>query len=165
MKVSIIAAMSDNNVLGRSSDNTIPWHIPEDFQHFKETTLNHPVIMGRNTWESLPKRPLPKRDNIVIYDMLGKGSVSPGDHYGAMSLTMALDGICKQHLQATEVFVIGGARLYQEAIHIADELIITHVDRTYSGDVLFPVIDRAIWEVRYQKSLTPRARVDYYKRR
>ncbi len=164
MKVSIIAAMSDGNVIGRSSDNAIPWHIPEDFAHFKETTKGGVVIMGRNTWESLPKKPLPKRENIVLYNM-DKGFLSDGEHYGCHDLTIALEGLCKEHLKAENVYVIGGRRVYEEAMAVADELIITHIERYYEGDVLFPLIDHAIWEMYAQKSLTPYAAVRYYKRR
>lgn len=164
MTVSIIAAVAANGVIGRSSDNTIPWRIPEDFKHFKAETVGAVVIMGRNTWESLPKRPLPDRENIVIYD-INKGFPSDGEHYSCHSLRIAVNKLAIGHLEATKVFIIGGAQIYAEAMSVANELVITHISNEYDGDVLFPLIDQSIWEVTKEKTLTPEATVKYYKRR
>lgn len=129
--IHIIAAIAENNVLG--VDNQIPWHIPEDLAHFKTLTVGQSVIMGRRTFESIGK-PLPDRENIIVSSTLGKTD-------GAIvvsSLKEALAAATKE-----EIFIIGGAKLYEEAIPLADVLDITHVHLSPNGDTFFPTID---WE-------------------
>lgn len=163
MRIVVIAAMDNNRVIGYNND--IPWHIPEDLKHFKETTKNSPIIMGRNTWESLPVRPLKNRENIVVYSP-EKGYVSGGEHYGARDILTAVYEIARDHLKAETVYIIGGAKIYESAIHIADELVITTVHGVHKGDTFFPPIDRAIWENYATKSLgIEEAFVTYYRRK
>jgi dihydrofolate reductase len=131
MKTIIIAAIAENRVIGKKG--VLPWHIPEDFQHFKNTTRGHAIIMGRKTLESMNNRPLPKRINIIL---------SRNPNYtaeGCVVKTSLQEAI--QHAQeqgAEKAFVIGGAAVYKEALAIADQMILSHVKGIYEGETLFP---------------------------
>lgn len=132
--ITLIAAMDANNLIG--AGNALPWHLPEDLAHFKETTLNRPIIMGRKTWESLPLRPLPKRHNIVITS----GEIEGIDCFDSINTALEFAATLSD-----EVFVIGGASIYQQTIAYADRLLISMVDGTFAGDTYFPDIDLAKW--------------------
>ena len=134
-KISIIVAVAQNGVIG--TGGTMPWHISEDFRHFKEVTLGHSVVMGRKTYESIG-RPLPRRRNIVITrnsDLRIEGCEM------APSLEAAL-AMCEGE---EEVFVIGGGEIYRQALPLAHKLYITHVGVSVEGDTRFPTIDPAVW--------------------
>lgn len=142
IKVCLIVAKSRNGVIGR--DGQLPWRLPGDLAFFKETTLGKPVIMGRKTWESLPKRPLPGRDNIVLsrdWNYAAPGarvytSFSPGLNAArSMAVRAGVD----------EVFVIGGASLYERAMPLADRLYVTDVDLIAEGDAFFPGLESSVW--------------------
>jgi dihydrofolate reductase len=125
MNVNIIAAVARNGAIGRRGE--MPWHYSEDFEHFKRTTLGHAVIMGRRTWESLPKRPLPNRRNVIVSQSLVGNEPRTSDPVAVVhDLSSALD-FCGYHREA-EAFVIGGARLFDEAAHVADRIYLTKVD-------------------------------------
>src|SRR3954452_23082014 len=129
--VSIVVAKSRNRVIGR--DGRLPWHLPADLRRFRELTSGNTVVMGRRTYESLPDtfRPLPKRRNIVV--SANPSYACPGAELQA-SLRSALD-VC-----GGEGFVIGGSRIYAEALPVADRLYVTEVDAEVEGDVFFPPI-------------------------
>jgi len=135
MKLSLIVAYAQNNVIGR--DNTLPWKLPSDLAHFKRTTLGHPVIMGRKTWESLGRQ-LPGRRNIVI---------SRNPHYAAQgaqcvtSLALAIEAV----QDAEQAFIIGGAQIYQEALPLAQQVIATEVQAHIEGDAFFAPLDKKHW--------------------
>lgn len=129
-KVSLIAALSENRVIGK--DNKLPWHISEDLKRFKEVTSGHPVIMGRKTFQSI-SRPLPGRLNIVItrdpnWKMDGVSV--------AHSLGEALELGKKEN--SGEVFIIGGGQIFAEAISNADKLYLTVIHTEIDGDAFFP---------------------------
>jgi dihydrofolate reductase len=133
--LSLIAAVARNGVIGHN--NTLLWRLPEDMQFFKRTTLGCPVIMGRKTWDSIPARfrPLPGRRNIVVTrnpHWQAEGAVV------ATSLQAALD----QLGDVPKAFVIGGAELYALVLPLADELVLTEIERDYEGNVRFPAWDR-----------------------
>ncbi len=136
-KLSLIVAVADNNVIGK--DNKMPWHISEDFKHFKEITLNKPCIMGRKTYESILEqlgKPLPKRTSIVI-------SRSGYSHEGAMSATSLEEAIELAKAFATEendneIMVIGGSQIYKLALPTADRIYLTRVHQEPEGDAFFP---------------------------
>lgn len=134
--ISIIAARSRNNVIGRNND--LPWYLPADLQHFKMLTLGKTVVMGRKTFESIVARinkPLPGRHNVVVTrstDFAVEGVTVMHD----VSRVAALEG---------EVFVIGGAQLYDQLIHLADRLYITEVHTVLDGDASFPKVDPSLW--------------------
>ena len=137
MKVALIWAMAQNRIIGRDGD--LPWHLPRDLAHFKRTTHGHTVIMGRKTWDSLPKA-LPGRRNMVItrqsdYQVEGAEVFS--------SLDAALEAASDQE----RVFVLGGAEIYALAIPRAEELYITFVHADVEGDTEFPPLDITEWIV------------------
>jgi dihydrofolate reductase len=137
--LSIIAAVARNGVIGK--DNQLLWHLPEDMRHFRETTRGKPVIMGRKTWESLPDafRPLPGRNNIVV-------SRNPAYQPARATLASTLNDAILKAGGAKEVFVIGGAELYRQALPIADRLYLTEIDQDFEGDASFPDIEKSNWE-------------------
>ena len=134
--ISIIVAVSEDYGIGKN--NELLWHIPEDMKRFKNLTFGHCVIMGKKTWESLPKKPLPGRKNIVLTD-------DPDEVIDqcitAYSIEDALDK-CKLN---EEIFIIGGGSIYRQFMPIADRLYITHVHRQAAADIFFPEIDPLIW--------------------
>ncbi|MBU2864236.1 dihydrofolate reductase [Reinekea forsetii] len=137
MKISLIWAMSENNVIGR--DNKLPWHLPNDLKYFKRLTTGKPVIMGRKTYESIG-RPLPNRTNIVItrdqgYQVDGVKVVNTLE--AAIELAEANCLINAQD----EVIVMGGAEIYKLALPSADRLYVTLVHAQVEGDAYFPDID------------------------
>lgn len=157
MKTILIAAMAANRTIGR--DNTIPWHIPEELQFFKKTTMGCPVIMGRKTYESL-KGPLPKRRNIVIsrnpdYNTPGTDNVT--------SIDQAL-ALCEDE---DRIFILGGTQIFLATLAIADEIILTILDRAVEGDTFFPEFSaeqfRETEAVRYEGGTEPYT-VHYYSR-
>ena len=135
-KFSLIVAVAENGIIG--TGGTMPWHITEDFAHFKAVTLGHSVIMGRKTYESIG-RPLPRRRNIIITrnsDLQIEGCEM------APSLEAAI-GMCEGE---EEVFIIGGGEIYRQAMPLAHKLYITHVGVTVEGDTRFPEIAPAEWQ-------------------
>ncbi|MHB8982244.1 dihydrofolate reductase [Thiobacillus sp.] len=130
-RVSVIAALAKNRVIG--IENRLPWRLPEDLAHFKALTLDHPVLMGRKTFESLG-RPLPRRTNVVI---TRNAHYRPDGCLVAASIPAAI-ALCSD---ANEIFFIGGAELYAQAIPLADRLYLTEVDAEPAGDAWFPAFD------------------------
>ena len=132
MSISIIVAMTDDRVIGK--ENKLPWHLSEDLKRFKEITMGHPIVMGRKTFESIGK-PLPGRHNVVItHDT--KRQIQGATV--ANSLDDALDHF---EFVNTEIFVIGGASVYEEALPIADCLYLTLIHEKIEGDRYFPHFD------------------------
>tara|TARA_Y100000034_G_scaffold59011_1_gene71833 strand:+ start:6231 stop:6716 length:486 start_codon:yes stop_codon:yes gene_type:complete len=132
MNLALIAAISDNNVIGLNGK--IPWHIPEDLRRFKKLTLNHPVIMGRKTYESLPEKfcPLPQRKNIVLSNSL---DFQEGI-YIARNVEEAL-----RLIEGFDSYVIGGKEVYETFLPRTNKLEITRVHRDFEGDTFFPEIN------------------------
>ena len=143
MIISIIAAIGDNRALGK--DGKLPWHLPADFARFKTLTRGHTVIMGRKTYESIG-RPLPERTNIVI--TRDEAYTAPG-----CIVVHSFDDALVKAI-GDEVFVIGGAQVYAEAIPHADRLYITHVHGSFEADTFFPEITISEWKV-MQKEEVP----------
>jgi dihydrofolate reductase len=134
--IALILAMDCNRVIGK--DGRIPWHLPADQAYFKQLTLGHPVIMGRQTFESIGK-PLPERENIII---------SANKDYQPEGCTV-LHSIneARRFCDAKDVFVIGGSQIYREFLPIADRLYITLIDEVFTGDSYFPEIDENQWRL------------------
>lgn len=135
MRRSLIVARARNGVIGRG--NTLPWRLPADLAFFKRTTMGAPIVMGRKTWQSIG-RPLPGRRNIVVSSTL---SDAPPEMIIVPDLASAFAAASP----ADEVFVIGGAQLYAEALATADRLYVTEVDADVEGDTRFPVFDASAW--------------------
>ncbi|MBF0105081.1 MAG: dihydrofolate reductase [Deltaproteobacteria bacterium] len=129
--LSIIVAISQNGVIGLN--NRLPWHLPEDLKHFKETTMGHTIIMGENTFKSLG-RPLPGRKNIVLTDQHDY-------HPEGTEVIHSFEELIRLGKGDAEVFVIGGAMVYRQALPHADRLYLTHINRAFEGDTFFPAID------------------------
>lgn len=141
MKVKLIAAVSQNNVIGKG--NSIPWRLPDDMKYFAETTTNNPVIMGRKSWDSLPPKfkPLPNRRNIVLTKQ-ETIAITGCDVYH--SLEEALDDCLVGGDQL--VYIIGGAEIYRLGLDFADELLLTEIHGEVEGDVYFPEFDKTKYE-------------------
>ena len=137
-RISLIAAVARNAGIGR--DNGLLWTEPEDQRHFRRTTLGHPVIMGRKTWEALPPRyrPLPGRRNLVV-------TRQPHWHADGAEVAPSLEAAIERLEGAEQAFVIGGAQLYAAALPLASELVLTEVDADWPADAYFPTFERAQW--------------------
>ena len=144
--------MSENRVIGNGP--AIPWHLPEDFRFFKATTTGHVVVMGRTTFESIG-RPLPNRETIVISR---SGFVHPGVRTVASLDEIDLDA------DAREIFICGGAQIYELALPRCSDLLLTHVKREVEGDVLFPPFEHLFVSVAELRD-TPEFRIVHYQRR
>jgi len=134
----LVVAASENNVIGK--DGALPWRIPADLKRFKALTLGHPCIMGRKTWDSLPRKPLPGRTNIVVTRNVN--FAAEGARV-AHSLNDAL-AIAREETPAA-IMVIGGEALYREALPFADVVYLTRIDGFFEGDALYPTLDEARW--------------------
>lgn len=136
-KITLIAAMAQNRVIGANND--IPWYIPEDFAFFKQYTTNKPVIMGRKTWDSLPRKPLPNRRNIVV-SRQNNFSVQGADKFTSLSDAIAA---CAD---ANEIIVMGGEQIYAQSLSFATDLRLTEVHLTPQGDTFFPEFTALEWQ-------------------
>lgn len=137
MKITLIAAMAENRVIGRAG--ALPWHLPQDIRRFKRRTVGHAVIMGRRTFESLGG-PLPDRRAIVI---TRRRDFTAGGATVAHSLEEAID--IARGWNEREVFILGGAEIYSLALPLADRLELTVVHAEIEGDTFFPEFDMAAW--------------------
>jgi dihydrofolate reductase len=134
-RICLIAALAANRVIGRN--NALPWHLPADLKRFKALTMGHPVLMGRNTRESIG-RPLPGRRNLVI--TRNRDYSAPG-----CEIIHSLDEAIAACRGAREVFIIGGAELYRESLPRADRLEFTEIHAEFDGDATFPEYFQGEW--------------------
>lgn len=140
--ISMIVARGRNGVIGRDGD--LPWRLSADLASFKRITLGKPIIMGRTTWESFPKRPLPGRENIVL--SRDWNYAAPGARvYSSLPPAINVAGAMAAKAGADEIFIIGGAQIYERGMALADRLYITEVDAAPDGDVFFPEMNAAEW--------------------
>ena len=140
MKIGLIWAQARNRVIGKNG--VMPWHLPEDLAHFKRTTLSHPVIMGRKTWDSIPQRfrPLPGRTNIVV-------TRQPDWNENGAQRTSSLREALQLCENSAQVWIIGGAQIYAQALPLADELVVTEIDADFDGDAHAPALSAEWREV------------------
>ncbi|RPH64457.1 MAG: dihydrofolate reductase [Burkholderiales bacterium] len=144
-RVTIVVARARGGVIG--AGNRLPWHLPEDLKHFRATTMGHAIVMGRKTFESIGKA-LPGRRTIVV-------SRDPAwTHAGCESATTLRAAIAlaatpgpDRSIATDEVFIVGGAQLYREALRVAQRAIVTEIDVEIAGDAHFPDFDRSQWHV------------------
>ncbi len=134
-RVYLVVAVASNGIIG--ANGRLPWHLPEDLQHFKRLTMGHAVIMGRRTWESL-KGPLPGRENIVV-------TRTPGYEARGAAVASSLESALALCTGESVAFVIGGSRLFAESLPIADGLVVTEIRKDFAGDTWFPAYDRSRW--------------------
>lgn len=137
MKISIIAAVADNKVIGNK--NFLPWHLPADFKYFKENTLNKTVVMGLKTFESIGK-PLPERKNIILNN--DENYVAPDGCFLAKSIEELLEMVKNDE----EVMICGGASVYRQFLPLANRLYLTFVHHNFEGDTYFPEFDIKEWK-------------------
>lgn len=130
-----IAAVAENNALGK--DNQLVWHLPDDFKRFKQLTTGHYIILGRKTFESFPK-PLPNRTHVII---------TRNKNYKAEGciIVNSIEEALKVVPQDQDVFIIGGAEIYKQSIHLSDKIELTRVHTTCDADAFFPEINPQEW--------------------
>ena len=142
--ITLVAAMARNRAIGL--DGAMPWHLPRELKHFKETTMGKPIVMGRKTWESIG-RVLPGRQNIVV--TRNRKYTAPGcDVVASLEQAVWLAG-------GDEVMVIGGGQLYAEALPVADRMVLTLVDCEPGADTWFPQWDPSGWREVSSRSEAP----------
>lgn len=151
MDVAIYVAIADDGVIGR--EGGLPWRLSTDLKRFKADTMGKPVVMGRKTWESFPKRPLPGRLNIVVTrDPAYRAEGAEVVHSLQDALILARARARCLPGTVDEICVIGGGEIYARALPLADRLHVTHVKASIDGDTRFPRIDPAVWrEVRAEE--------------
>ncbi len=135
--ISIIVAVAKNNVIG--INNALPWHLPEDLKRFRALTTGHHIVMGRKTYESLG-RLLPNRTTVIV-------TRNPYYTIEGALIAHTLQEAIKLCQEDEEVFLIGGAELYKDALNVADKLYITEVNLVPNGDAFFPEFDKSCWEI------------------
>nr|WP_295973976.1 dihydrofolate reductase [uncultured Bacillus sp.] len=136
--ISFIVAMDKNRVIGK--DNQLPWHLPADLKFFKKTTMGHPIVMGRKTYESIGK-PLPGRENVIV---------TRNEQYSPEGCTVIHSVEKLKDLAAArgeEIFVIGGAELFKTVLPDADRLYITLIEQEFEGDTFFPEYTESNWKL------------------
>ncbi|WP_071394471.1 dihydrofolate reductase [Bacillus tuaregi] len=135
--ISFIVAMDQNRVIGK--DNQLPWHLPADLKFFKKVTMGHPIVMGRNTYESIGK-PLPGRDNIIV---------TRNQDYSQDGCTVihSIEDLKQFADDDEEVFIIGGAELFNATFPLAKRLYITKIKDTFAGDTYFPEFPESDWRL------------------
>jgi len=146
MILSLIAAVSENNAIG--IHNTLPWYLPEDLKFFKRTTIGKPVIMGRKTFESIGRKPLPGRLNIVLSGR--KDLEVPEGMLVFDNMDAALERL--QHENTEECFIVGGEKVFEAAMPSLDRMYITRVHTTIpEADAFFPDIDHTHWKLTWEE--------------
>lgn len=151
MNLTLIAAMSQNRVIGRNND--LAWHLPNDLKHFKELTRGHHVIMGRKTYESMG-RPLPGRTNIIVTNQSDYKAI------GCIVVNNLMDAIRKAE-NDSQPYIIGGGKIYEQALPLADTLELTLIHADVEGDTYFPEIDTNKWQIVAKESHAADDRHEY----
>jgi dihydrofolate reductase len=137
-RIAFVVAVARNGVIGRQGK--LPWRVSSDLKRFKAITFGKPVIMGRKTWESLPKRPLPGRANIVITRDRGY------ETEGAVVTASVAEALAQaRRTESEEICVIGGSDIFRQMLPMADRLYLTEIDLSPEGDVVFPPLDPKAW--------------------
>lgn len=145
MKIALIVAAARNGVIG--GGNKMLWRVPEDFAHFKRTTMGHPIVMGRKTWESIG-RPLPGRRNVVV-------TRNPDYRAEGAELAPSLEDAFKMLNGDGTVFVIGGGEIYRQALPRADVVWLTKIGADFEGDATFPDLPETQWTTEVLETLEP----------
>lgn len=156
MKIVLIAAHDPNLVIGNNGE--LPWHYSEDLKFFKRQTMGYPIVMGRIVFEELNEKPLPGRENIVL---------SRTKNYSSVKTFRDIESALDYLRENEKIFIIGGGKVYEQTLQIADELIITEIKSSHQGDTYFPeyrdgigTVWKEVWRerhdefdfVKYQKS-------------
>ncbi|MBI4945575.1 MAG: dihydrofolate reductase [Bacteroidetes bacterium] len=161
MIISLIVAVSENNVIGKNND--LPWHLPTDMKYFRDVTMGHCVIMGRKNYDSIPLkyRPLDGRTNIVVTkqkDFKAEGCIVVNSIEEALkTAASSLKGEDNRNssLQGGgQVFIIGGADIYRQTFDIADKIYYTKIHHSFDGDAFFPKLEESKWKLTSRKNMT-----------
>ena len=158
IKLCLIVARARNGAIGRDGD--LPWRLSDDLKHFKRTTKGCQIIMGRKTWESLPKRPLPGRDNIVL-SRDGHYAAADARVYTDVAAAIAAARSLAKASGRDEVFVTGGEAIYAAALPHADRLYITEVETEIDGDAFFPNFDESAFTEASRDSISADEKNDH----
>lgn len=150
--ISIIVAIAENRAIGK--DNQLLWHISNDLKRFKKLTTGHTLIMGRNTFLSLPKGPLPNRRHIVISDV-------PGEFFEGCEMASSIEQAVRMAGTSDECFVIGGGMVYAQFLPVAGKLYLTRVHEQFEADTFFPEIDFSQWKAVHSEALEADEKNDY----
>jgi dihydrofolate reductase len=143
--ISIIVAIAENNAIGKN--NQLLCHIPGDLKRLRKITTGHTVVMGKRTYFSLPKRPLPDRTNIVVSD-------DRNDHFEGCVMAYSIEEALDKCNEKDENFILGGGIIYREFFPFANKLYLTRIFKTFEADTFFPEIDPMQWIVREQTDVT-----------
>jgi dihydrofolate reductase len=159
LKLIIIVAVAQNGVIGRVNGE-MPWHVKEDFQHFKKTTMGYPIIMGRKSFESLGK-PLKGRENIVV-----TRNPDLKYNYNDVKIFHSLDEAIKfcKSLNKEKIFITGGGEIYKQSIPIVDEMIISYMKFDAQGEIRFPDFNEDEWYIDSRDD-REKFKIIYYKRK
>lgn len=136
--ISIISALANNRTIGKKND--LPWHLPADLKHFKETTTGKTIVMGLNTFKSIGSKPLPNRKNIVL-----SGDMTVQVPEG-VTLVNSLERVLEMTKDEKEVMICGGAMVYQQFLPLADRMYLTYIDHDFDGDIFFPEFNMNDWQ-------------------
>lgn len=150
--ISIIVAVSEDWGIGK--DNELLWHISEDLKRFKRLTTGNTVIMGKKTWESLPRKPLPGRKNIVLTD-------NPKEIIENAVTCYSIEDALGKCQDGEEIFIMGGGSIYRQFMPLADRLYISHVHKKAPADIFFPEIDMNIWKVTEEEDFLSEEGIPY----
>ena len=144
--ISIIVALDKNNGIGK--DNQLLCHLPEDLKRFKRLTEHNVVVMGKKTYESLPGRPLPNRENIVLSD-------NPADDFEGCIMARSLEDALNKCSEEKENFIIGGGSVYSQFMPFANKLYLTQLHTVFEADTFFPEIDQNEWTLVEKEDIVP----------
>ena len=151
MTISIIAAISENNAIGK--DNKLPWHLPADLKHFKSLTIGHHIIMGRKTFESIGK-PLPGRTTIIITRKTGYKA-------DGCIIVSSIENAISAVKNDSECFIIGGAEIFNQTVPLADKIYLTRIHQHIEGDTFFPDIAPGLWNKISEERNNPDEKNEY----
>ncbi|WP_144392219.1 type 3 dihydrofolate reductase [Pleionea sediminis] len=143
--ISLVCAMANNRVIGK--DNEMPWHMPADLKHFKETTMGKPIVMGRKTFESIG-RPLPGRRNVII-------TRNPKYHHDGIDVVNSVEDAITLLQDEPEIMITGGGNIYEQTLERADNLFLTFIDLDVDGDAFFPAFEHLNLEEKSREEHRP----------
>jgi len=147
LNISLVVAMDNNRAIGKN--NQLLWHLPNDLKRFKNITINHPVIMGSKTYQSILNvlgKPLPQRDNLVLTSKISQKS--DDDVFFFKNIENLLDFIANKYDLNTEIMIIGGSEIFNLFLNISNKIYLTLVDANLDGDVYFPELDNSWQEIK-----------------
>ena len=156
MEIIIIDAMAENRVIGKN--NALPWSFKADMAHFKALTAGWPCVMGRLTWESLPRRPLPGRLNVIVSRTMGDAPSPEVKVFPSMPAAIRYCAVYQK------IFICGGESIYREGLPLADKIDLTLIRQNYEGDAFFPEIDPALWTKTGSEDFDTHSFVSYTKK-